>query len=309
MKKFRLIVLLIFHYSAIFGQFLPEPQYNFQLPFIQNPAFSGFYKKSQMTISVRKQWLGIENSPSEQVFHINQRYEKSNFGILLMNKTHGALIRQNAGISFSHGLKIKKKSLQHVSFGLFLGVERIKIQSSKLDPLQENDPLLSGAFNSIFVPAANVGIIYRIKSLYTGIAVNNLLNFDYTALGSLSYSKQDNRAYCFTAGKKIKLGKTNRMKFRISAMEKSSNWYLSNYLVFEFQNKFQSGFALNFIRGSGFRSADLSLGIPLSAKLYLSYIVAFPFSEIGHLSNGSHLLSLSFDFRSIKKIEECDAYN
>ncbi|MGM0649198.1 MAG: PorP/SprF family type IX secretion system membrane protein [Bacteroidota bacterium] len=177
MKKYTLIIIILFAGIQVFAQQLPlRSQYMLDY-FTLNPAVAGSLDHTPINLSVRQQWVGFEGAPSSQSINAHT-YIGNNIGMggALFNEIAGPSRRTGASVSFAYHIQLSKDFSRKLSFGLSPVFYQHYINTEMLTTDMEGDPVIENGFETKLSPDANFGIMFSEKKTYfVGLSVFNLL--------------------------------------------------------------------------------------------------------------------------------------
>jgi type IX secretion system PorP/SprF family membrane protein len=192
----RLILIYIFFAIPFVAGAQQLPLYSQYMmnSFLINPAVAGSDGMTSINLTAREQWLGFKNSPRTvavsgqtrllKVSPMNRRNpmarrsglfsRNGNVGLggYVFNDRNGLIDRTGMQGSYSYHLWMNQNQL---SFGLSLTAFQLKLDERNSVLHNDNDPLLNGSKNTLFVPDFNVGIYYSSPSYYVGVSSAQLL--------------------------------------------------------------------------------------------------------------------------------------
>ena len=173
MEKKLLFVTAILTSFFYYGQQNSlNSQYLFN-DFAINPAVAGTKNYTPLSLSYRRQWVGIDEAPISQnlMFH-SYVGEKSGAGIHLFNDAAGPSKRTGLNSTFSYQLKTGKKSL--ISFGLSGSITQFSIDRDRLITNIPGDIAVLNNSNQI-VTDFNFGILHKGDRHFIGLSGFNLM--------------------------------------------------------------------------------------------------------------------------------------
>ena len=145
-----------------------------------NPACAGSSKALSVDLLARRQWIGIDQSPSTQILNVHQYLKNINSGI--------GLVVVNDQLGFEHSLNVKAQYSYYVqltkfsvlSFGAAFGFVNQSIEGSKL--VYESDYLNSSVVDqyalrnntSVIVPDFDFGMNFNYKNLDLGFSSSHI---------------------------------------------------------------------------------------------------------------------------------------
>ncbi|HAS43477.1 MAG TPA: hypothetical protein DCS93_23560, partial [Microscillaceae bacterium] len=216
MKKSTIIFLLALINTCLIiekskAQIAPiQNQYYFN-SYIYNPAWLGKDNVQQVFLGIKKQWIGVEGSPTITTL----TYEKAlasrvSFGGRIININEGPIFNLSSQFTASYRIELGLES--YLNFGMSLGVLFNGFNASKLD--DPDDPLVAQQNSSNLNFDGGVGFGYQNGKLNIGLSLPNFANpqpfaqptdksrlsyspWDYL-IGSISYAFEPNLEWQFT---------------------------------------------------------------------------------------------------------------
>jgi type IX secretion system PorP/SprF family membrane protein len=206
MKKSLPFLLLLVFASCSFAQ--QKPQYTQYIlnNYILNPALSGIENYTDVKMSVRDQWVGLNGAPKTIYFSAHgpigkkdyktsatsfnipgqnprgnsywENYEASTphhgVGIALIQDQSGLYSHFNANISYAYHLGISPRT--NISAGFSAGIAKLSYNRSKANPADPNDPALSSAEDLFKItPDLNAGIWLYSADYFVGVAAQQII--------------------------------------------------------------------------------------------------------------------------------------
>jgi type IX secretion system PorP/SprF family membrane protein len=193
-----LSIFLLIH-SELRAQQLPQfSQYLFN-PIYINPAYTGYKGDTYIQTYVRKQWLGLEGSPSNYGIAMDGLLSNKNIGIGIHTgaQTIGFQRDYTFQTKLSYHLQLNKTS--HLSMGSSFGFGNQKINVDKMDPIQANDPILENYTNSVFYPELSFGLFYYNPKFFISTSINNLF-IDENSFSNTSFFIDSKKSATISAG-------------------------------------------------------------------------------------------------------------
>jgi type IX secretion system PorP/SprF family membrane protein len=287
--------------------------------FLLNPAVAGHEGYTAINMTVRKQWVGLEDAPSTYALSAQTRLLKNSLrkrrrvmsrsgrvglGAYIFHDQNGALSKTGAQFTYGYHLTLNRSQL---SMGLSINSFQYRIDKSKIRLENENDQLYLNTNDRAFITDANFGVYYSDRYIYAGISVQNLfeslLMFNEDREGSGFVLE---RQYIGMAGYRIDLVDYLFIEpsFLLKISELGAVSQLDANLKFYYKEDYWAG--LSYRTGSGDRVADESIGGKGSAlifmlgarvdKFYFGYAFDYTFSSIGAKTLGSHEVMLGVKF-------------
>lgn len=259
-----------------------------------NPGYAGSYVSPTMIGVFRKQWIGLEGSPSTQVISYNQPLLNSRIGIggNLVRNTIG--INQNITLEFAYAYR----------FRIRRGWLGCGVQAS-IRHIRQNwaDPRLSGTQNlltdnsvpadvrSKAVPNFGMGLFYVSDKYFWGVSIPRLIqnNIDFAAAGAV-LSREAQTLYG-TAGVVFKIKEGIEVTPQILLKYVKNTPFDADINVNAlFQKRFSGG--LTYRTGGGQASAagesiDVLAGIQANKSLYLGLSYDISLTKLRKYNSGS----------------------
>lgn len=164
-------ILLFFALRSI-AQVAPVQNQAYFNPYIYNPAWVGQSGYTQMFASFKKQWLGVEGSPTIATISFEKPLESGlSLGGQLINQTEGPINRLQFQATGGYKLEVGLESF--VFFGMSLGIAYDNFNIAQLD--DPNDPAAVEQAQSQVRFDGGVGFGYENKGLRIGFSMPNFL--------------------------------------------------------------------------------------------------------------------------------------
>ena len=167
------VAALLFSLSASAQQ---TPNYTFwrQNLNVLNPAFAGSTEKTEIGMSFRNQWNGIDGGPRTQSIN-GQTSLTDKFGFGLSIEQDRVFIQRETNLfaNFSYKLQINDK--HSIYLGLKAGGSFFNADYSKLQNAQSGDALLADSpnrFNANF----GLGVYYKQDKFFVSLSAPRILN-------------------------------------------------------------------------------------------------------------------------------------
>jgi type IX secretion system PorP/SprF family membrane protein len=149
-------------------------QYMFN-QFIINPAVAGSDEMIPVVATVRRQWVGIKDAPVTQSVSAHAYTGKFvGIGVNFFNEVAGPSRRTGLSFSAARHFQLSKSSDTWFSFGLSGIFYQFSFDPSKLHFDQPNDPVVTTAGISKFVPDASAGGYLYNDHYFVGLSMQNI---------------------------------------------------------------------------------------------------------------------------------------
>jgi len=168
-------VLVLIPFGKGFAQQLPFSSQYYSNPFVLNPAYTGINENISVFLTHRSQWTGLAGAPQTSYFTIDGpvRAKNSSVGLKVYSDVTDIISRVGAFANYSYKFKIADSN--NLYFGVACGVFDNKIDFSKAQIRDTDDPFLSQQAQNKTVFSADLGIVYVLKRLTIGFAVPQIL--------------------------------------------------------------------------------------------------------------------------------------
>jgi type IX secretion system PorP/SprF family membrane protein len=193
----RYIIFILFAVVSenLIAQQLPTYTQYLNNGFLINPAIAGSDGYTSFNATYRKQWMGLENSPTTYSFSgqtrllrksykiINRNVRKNvvkpstkgrvGLGGFALNDVNGLVSRTGINLTYAYHIFLYKSQ---ISFGISGQAFQYKIDELKLEFGSENtDPIKANGLDLVtFIPDANVGFYWTSEKYFMGFSANQL---------------------------------------------------------------------------------------------------------------------------------------
>jgi type IX secretion system PorP/SprF family membrane protein len=171
--KILIFALMLTCYTGFAQQDAQYTQYMYNTINI-NPAYAGSRGVMSIFGLHRTQWVGLDGAPTTNAFSLNTPINNSNLGLGLsvVNDRIGPTSDNTVSADVSYTVPMSEN--YKLSFGIKASGNMFNLDTSKLTPLQQNDPNLNN-FNNEFSPNFGAGVYLHSDKLYFGLSVPNFL--------------------------------------------------------------------------------------------------------------------------------------
>ena len=194
MRKQLLAVIVLSFLASFTAMAQQDPLYSLYLnnPISINPAYTGLNDNFNAVLGFRKQWSGIDGSPTTINFtaHSSIAQNRMGAGIIIVNDQVGEITTTQATATYSYKVKLSEDRV--LSFGMQGGILNYKTKELNLqDPSDETFALISQV-----KPMIGAGVMLKSEKYLVGLSVPRLLNSSFTASGS-TYTAYKQHMYLF----------------------------------------------------------------------------------------------------------------
>jgi type IX secretion system PorP/SprF family membrane protein len=262
-----------------------------------NPAYAG----SRGVLSVfglhRTQWVGLDGAPTTNAVSINSPIENSNLGVglSLVNDKIGPTVENAVSADISY--TIPTSETYKLSFGIKGTANIFNLDKDKLNPADENDPLLQD-INSEFSPNLGAGVYLHSDKLYLGLSVPNFFETRRYDDNETAVYKERMNLY-FIGGYVFDL--SSSLKFKPAFLAKAVEGAPLQVDVsgnFLFNEKFMLGAAWRWDA-----AVSAMAGFQITEGLFIGYGYDLETTKLANYNSGSHEVFLRFElFKKQEKI-------
>jgi type IX secretion system PorP/SprF family membrane protein len=310
MKKIFLF-LLITQCSVLFAQQDPlYSQYMFNMPAL-NPAYAGSHELINSTLLFRKQFVGINGSPTTATFGIDAPFWNNKLGGGLLVVMDKIAKTQTLDISTQYAYRIKTPKKGNLALGLQAGISQYAFRGSDLMYSSQqnsgngftNDPVLEENINRL-LPNVGTGVWFNNERFYAGFSVPRIINYRFSEnqQGMLQSQARQFRHYFVATGYVFDLNETFQLKpsVLIRAVEAAPISYDLNANLW-YQKRIGIGFSYRN------QSAVVAMFEFQTLKgLRVSYAYDFATTPLARQISGSHEIMIRFQMRKNKKAEDTE---
>lgn len=288
--RILLATILICASSVSKGQQLPVfSQWQNNL-YTLNPAVTGYDMYMDISLHGKKQWMGLENSPFNQMLTVHSSINELPIGVGggFFNDNIGTI--KHSGFLASFGYHVKVGEEAKLGFGLSGRMSFYGIDLDKVSVTDNNDPLLTSNMRSGLVPDVSFGLLLHRYDYFIGLSAQNLLSSK--AGFDPNYQIADIMHLNFIAGWRIE---ANKILGFTPAVYVSRIESFPIFADFRFTTHYNNRFDFDL----GFRSSgDLIFGVGIEVIDYLKLHYAYDLvtSNLRAGTSGSHEILLSYDF-------------
>ncbi|MGZ3954314.1 MAG: PorP/SprF family type IX secretion system membrane protein [Flavisolibacter sp.] len=206
MKRTLPLLILMFAVQLCWAQQMPHYTQYVLNNYILNPALSGIENYTDVKMSARKQWVGLDGAPQTFYFSIHGALGKEDYkttatsfnvpgenprgkaywenyaasdphhgiGFYMVNDRTGLFNRFQADVSYAYHIGLSPRT--NMAMGFSGGFSKLSYDRAKATPVDPNDPALGNAGGLYkLMPDLNAGIWIYSADYFIGIAAQQLL--------------------------------------------------------------------------------------------------------------------------------------
>ena len=266
-----------------------------------NPAYAGFDNSISLTGVYRKQWVGLEGSPTTYSLNMNLpiNYTSGGFGLMLENDVLGAEANTSIMAAYNYQLYLGDGIL---SMGLAGGIIQRSLDGTKirtpdgiyLEPgtFDHQDPLLPLTKENASTPNFSAGVYYQSEAIELGFAIHNLsepsVNFSTIGINLV-------RHYVFNIGTDFEIGRD--IIIMPSALVRSdiNQTQAELSLLMRYNEKFLAGTSFRGYNTNSIDAVAIIAGIKLGENISMAYGYDLTLSGLNAVSYGTHEIMLNYN--------------
>jgi type IX secretion system PorP/SprF family membrane protein len=177
-----------------------------------NPAYSGSRGALSVSVSQRKQWINIPNSPNLTTFSIHSplKNDKAAWGVLGQYMKYGLTSAQSLYFTYAYHLKMTRGTF---SLGLKAGFDHSSTDYTNLKGIEPLDPVFISNDKPLMLPNVGAGIYYYGNKLYAGFSIPSFLFYKNIGDGKTqAYHSFSEYNMVFSAGGLVKFSQNFMFK-------------------------------------------------------------------------------------------------
>jgi type IX secretion system PorP/SprF family membrane protein len=318
-------LLVLLACETLKSQQLPIYSQYMMNTYLLNPAVAGHEGYTSINLTVREQWIGIQDAPSTYAFSFQTRLLRNSFisksanirrrrkiasrsgrvgiGGYMFSDFNGAFNRTGLHGTYAYHIPLERSQL---SFGLSLTAYQFRMNEEKMRLYDADDELLLNAKKSAIIPDANVGVYYTNPDLYVGVSAMQLFQSTLKLSdGDLGPGFKMVRHYFLTGGYRFEVNRN--LIIEPSILFKTTEKFVCqldiNAKAF-FNKQYWAGlsyrtggsYSLTEESISGVGSSIIIMGGVKVEKYYFGYAFDYTLSAIGKRSWGSHEFMVAAKF-------------
>lgn len=204
MKRSIIILLLVINAAGLLQaqQYLPRTQF-YENRIMYNPAVAGSEKEIPIALNFRRQWTGMEDSPSAEVISSHAYSGRQvGLGLSIYNDVTGPARNTGIQAAVARHFPLGRNTDYFFTFGMSLLLYQFKFDTDRLRTYQPNDPAVQALANqnSKITPDLGVGFYISNEKSFIGISCINLVQNKSEIFSPITNSNTINRNYYLMAG-------------------------------------------------------------------------------------------------------------
>ena len=193
------IIVLLLLFGQIYAQ--QEPMYSQYMwnGLAINPAYAGSHEALNTILHVRKQWTGMEGSPSTYTFtaHAPAKNQRSGWGTMVRKDEVAFISNLNIDLNYAYIIPLKSSKL---SLGLLGGVANYRVPLSSLRVHDAGDPVFASGDINLWRPKFGSGIYWYGERFYLGASVPNLFGTGAREMDRYTPNHFPRKIHAFSTG-------------------------------------------------------------------------------------------------------------
>lgn len=254
-----------------------------------NPAYAGSRGVMSIFGLYRTQWVGLDGAPVTSAFSVNSPIENTNLGVGLsfVNDRIGPTVENTVSADLSY--TIQTSETYKLSFGIKGTANLFNLDPTKLNPMNQNDPLLQN-LNNNFSPNVGAGVYFHSNKSYLGVSVPNFFETKRYSDNDVAVYKERTNMY-FIGGYVFELSPS--LKFKpafLTKMVQGAPLQLDVSGNFLINDKLMLGAAWRWSAAMSFMA-----GFQITDGLYAGYGYDLETTKLANYNSGSHEIFLRFE--------------
>ncbi len=307
MNQMRLFIvtILLLTVTKNYSQELNLPiftQYLADNPFVISPVYAGIGDNVRIRVNGLTQWVGIKNAPDNASIFADMRIaDRSGIGVNFYSDKNGFTRQTGAKFSFAQHIILDYYSNQFLSFGLSYNFNSFRIDIDQFDKSIVDPSVVNDRFNGN--NNFDVGLLYRNKAYYLSLNAANVLDKNISKFRGIEPKLLRN--YQVYSGYVFEGENDNKFEIEPSVFYQyyQSDGRSTTDLNLKFRQFNQDDDY--FWGGISYRFLNDQLGKPLNIGpmagikkqgFYFGYSYFVTTNELLSVNNGSHVVTLGFDF-------------
>jgi type IX secretion system PorP/SprF family membrane protein len=271
-----------------------------------NPAYAGLDGSVSGTAGFRKQWLGLEGSPTNQILHVHAPvyYLHGAVGMSIEHETLGASDNLAAKISYAYHIPMGETGILSLSVGG--GMMQRTLDGTKLrtpdgkyegNTIRHNDLLLLETAMTATIPTVTTGAYFQQENFEVGVGVDNAWAGKVSLAKGISIAPRRNYYLNVQYNKNV----SDQIALQPSIFVKSDAIQTQTEvsLLIKYNENIFVGASY---RGYNKVTQDAVIviaGLKVNPNMMLAYAYDVTLSPLQYVSTGSHELLLSYNLNKI----------
>ncbi len=262
-------------------------------PFAYNPAVAGNNEQFITKVNFRKQWTGLEGSPTTGILSVHGNFSEQKtlgVGAILYADATGPTRRTGLQLAYAYHLPLADETM-YLGLGISGSFMQYRLNFADLVWRDESDPQLANESQSKFGADANLGAFLQGDRFWVGLSFNQLFASKFTFSGA-NENVQNARHIYLMGGYLFPL--TETFDLEPSVLLKSVKGTNP-----QFEIGAKAYYDGRYWLGLGLRTEDalaIMLGLRLDNGFNLAYSYDFTTSNLNKVSSGAHEITIGYDF-------------
>ncbi|MCI5083105.1 MAG: type IX secretion system membrane protein PorP/SprF [Saprospiraceae bacterium] len=266
-----------------------------------NPGYAGFDNSISLTGVYRKQWAGLEGSPTTQALNVNLpiNYTSGGFGLMLENDILGAEQHTSVMAAYNYQLYLENGIL---SMGIAGGIVQKSLDGQAIrtpdgiytEPgsIDHQDPILPLNKESTSVSTFSAGVYYESEAFEAGFAVHNLTEpeADFSTINLSTV-----RHYILNVGTSFEIGRNVLLMPSALVRSDVTQTQAEVSLLARFNERFLAGTSFRGYNANSIDAVSIIAGFKLGENISMAYAYDVTLSGISAVSNGTHEIMVNYN--------------
>lgn len=271
-------------------------------PSLLNPSYVGVEGRPALFLSYRKQWVGIDGSPSTMNFNVQTALPNQlSLGLNVNNYELGLVSSSSALITGGYTLPLATDNF--LRFGMSVGSAFTRVDAAALNfgsapGNTASDPLLTNLVDNSIQLIGNLGISFHMKGFHAGVALPALFQPVYLTSNSFNtnFKAFDNITVHVSNRFMLQKGKNAFEPYVVYRLNKGVPGQFEVAALYHYQH-------LGWIGASYKQDYGISglLGFKMNKVFAFGYSYSLPSSDETSIGKASHEVHLAYLFGKHKK--------
>lgn len=181
-------------------------QYLFNQSFV-NPAYTGYRQGISGDAYFRRQWMGLEGSPTTFAIAVDGFLPAANLGLGFQGFSDKIGAQSTTGAQLNLSYHLRLGDYRFISFGIGAGFLQNAFDVGDLDPGYVEDPILGASLDNSVQPDLNFGLYYFSEYSYLGLSASHVLS-TVVKQDEMSFAQELNPQVNLTGGLLLDIGES-----------------------------------------------------------------------------------------------------
>jgi len=261
---------------------------------VYNPGVAGSNNLFISKFSYRKQWVGVEGSPSTAFLSIHgnlSQQKRIGLGAVIYTDRTGPTSRTGAQLTYAYHIPLDVVGDTYMGIGIAANLMQYSVNFDQLVLFTEGDPEIGSGTSGKFGADANLGVYVKNPNYFVGVSANQLFASKFD-VGSAAAAIQNARHFYLMGGYKFAASESFKIEPAILAKFVKANRPQAELML---RGIYDDQYWL----GLSYRTEDalaIMLGVDLAQGFNVTYSYDITTSALNAVSGGSHEITIGYNF-------------